>query len=840
MNNFKLWKLSIKELRGSFNEFKIVITSIFLGVFIISAVGSLSENLKFEINDQRSELLGGSFELSTTYQKFPQKIKRWLEVNGKTSEVIELRTMLSSNKNSIVKRRLVELKAVDENWPLVGNISIKPEQSLNQSINNTNFNGVLIDKNVKNQLNLNLGDMLNLGDSKIIIKGILKKEPDRMFSFATFGSRVLLSIKTLQKTNLIIPGSLVKYKIKFIPNEKNINLSYLSKLVEGTNISIRDVNSNTNNFNNFIERTSLFISMVGLITLLISGIGISNGVKGYIIKKIKNIAILKSLGAKNTQVFLIYLFQVMVIFLLSIIPALLAGISIPFILSPIISSELFDTFQARIFLQPIIISFSFGLIVCLLFTIIPIARTYEIKPIQLIRYSAHNIHNQNSKNIKIFIIFLICLLCYLTVIMTNDIKLSVYIFTSIVISFIILSVFTNLYFYILKKINFKIGSLSELVRKSIISKNSFSKAIVVSFSIGLSLLISLNIIEESLDNKISKTINQEAPNHFLIDIQPNQIETIKKIASASKDVLFLNSQPMLRGRITEINDIKVANLKVNKDVQWVLKRDRAFSWTNERPENSKLIRGEWWEKDYNGPLLVSIGDKIAKGMNLKIGDNIRFNILGRNFEATIFNTREIIWENMNINFIFVLSESSLTNAPHTWIASTTSDDKEINNDFIEKVVNEFSNISSISIEESYKAIKSILDLLIIIINSIALITLLSGVIVLAGILDVSKKDKLYEIAIFKILGASPKKISLLWLYEYLIIGLMASLISLLIGCVVSFILLDFVFNVNFYINYSTLIILSFIVPTLITIFSFLKMFKLILSKPLQVLRVHFH
>ena len=235
-----------------------------------------------------------------------------------------------------------------------------------------------------------------------------------------------------------------------------------------------------------------------------------------------------------------------------------------------------------------------------------------------------------------------------------------------------------------------------------------------------------------------------------------------------------------------------------------------------------------------------MGDKIAKGMNVKIGDNIRFNILGRNFEATIFNTREIIWENMNINFIFVLSESSLTNAPHTWIASTTSENKEINNNFVEKVVTTFSNISSISIEESYKAIKSILNLLIIIINSIALITLLSGVIVLTGILDVSKKDKLYEIAIFKILGASPKKISLLWLYEYLIIGLMASLISLLIGCLVSFILLYFVFNVDFYVNYLTLIILCFIVPTVVTIFSFFKMIKLVLSKPLQVLRAHNH
>ena len=235
-----------------------------------------------------------------------------------------------------------------------------------------------------------------------------------------------------------------------------------------------------------------------------------------------------------------------------------------------------------------------------------------------------------------------------------------------------------------------------------------------------------------------------------------------------------------------------------------------------------------------------MGDKIAKGMNVKIGDNIRFNILGRNFEATIFNTREIIWENMNINFIFVLSESSLTNAPHTWIASTTSENKEINNNFVEKVVTKFSNISSISIEESYKAIKSILNLLIIIINSIALITLLSGVIVLTGILDVSKKDKLYEIAIFKILGASPKKISLLWLYEYLIIGLMASLISLLIGCLVSFILLYFVFNVDFYVNYLTLIILSFIVPTVVTVFSFFKMIKLVFSKPLQVLRAHNH
>ena len=126
-NNFFL-KLSIKELRGSFNEFKIVITSIFIGVFIITAVGSLSQNLKYQIDNKRSELLGGTYELSTTYQEFPRDVKNWLEQNGKVSQIVEMRTMLSSLKSLPYKRRIVELKAVDENWPLICEIRIKSEK----------------------------------------------------------------------------------------------------------------------------------------------------------------------------------------------------------------------------------------------------------------------------------------------------------------------------------------------------------------------------------------------------------------------------------------------------------------------------------------------------------------------------------------------------------------------------------------------------------------------------------------------------------------------------------------------------------------------------------------
>jgi len=841
VENYKNLILSFRELRGSFNEFKIVVASIFLGVFIIAAVGSISENLKSEIKNKRAEMLGGNFELSTTYQEFPKNLKKWLEENGATTQIIELRTMLSYNSQSQIKRRIVELKAVDNNYPLIGKVKISPNQELKLSLNTKkNTKNILIDKSLKNQLGINVGDIINLGKSKFKIDGIIEKEPDRMFSFATFGPRVLLSKESLIETGLLKAGSLIKYKIKFVPNNQNkINLAFLNDLVKGTNVSIRSIENTTNNFNNFVDRTSIFISLVGLITLLISGVGISNGVKGYIIKKTKNIAIMKSLGAKNSKVLNIYLNQILIIFLISIIPAIIVGISIPYFFSPIISQKIFNTFEPSIFFEPIFISFLYGLITCILFTILPLLKTYKIKPIELIRNSSENSLIRSSYKIKVIIFLLICFLCVLTMNLINDKKLSFYILISMTGSFIFIYGLTNLKFYILSKIKFRLGTTFEYIRKAITKSNSFARSIVISFSIGLSLLITLNIIETSLDKRITIAINQQAPSHFLIDIQPQQIEKIKTTALSYLGDNSFNSQPMLRGRILQINGQSVQDLKVDKEVEWVLRRDRAFSWSNKIPKNAKLISGKWWSKNYDGPLLVSIGDKIAKGMNLKIGDKIKFNILGRNFEAQIFNTREIFWENMDINFVFILSNSNIANAPHSWIATTKNVGQNLNNNFVEKIVSEFSNISSISIEESYKAIKSILNLLIIIINSIALITLFSGIIVLSGIIDVGKKDKLYEVAILKILGATPRRVAYLWFKEYFIIGLISSVVSLIIGFFVSYILLNYVFNIEINVDYKTIFVLALLVPFLITLFSLFRMIGLIMSKPLVVLRSHF-
>ena len=220
--DFNFLKLSLRELKGSFNEFKIVMISIFLGVFIITAVGSLSKNLIYEINNKSSELLGGDFELSTTYQEFPIKIKKWLEKNGKTSQIVELRTMLTSNQSVGVKRRIVELKAVDQNWPLKGIPIIVPNKSINKSLkmnNNNNNNGALIDASLKKQLEIQVGDVLQLGKTKIQISGIIKKEPDVV---VLLGDRYELL------------GSAIAAMTFRIPNlaDTNGNLTYANREIE--------------------------------------------------------------------------------------------------------------------------------------------------------------------------------------------------------------------------------------------------------------------------------------------------------------------------------------------------------------------------------------------------------------------------------------------------------------------------------------------------------------------------------------------------------------------------------------------------------------------------------
>ena len=239
---------------------------------------------------------------------------------------------------------------------------------------------------------------------------------------------------------------------------------------------------------------------------------------------------------------------------------------------------------------------------------------------------------------------------------------------------------------------------------------------------------------------------------------------------------------MLRARVSALAGVDVADITPPEESAWILRGDRAITWQAKKPRGGKIIEGEWWDENYQGPPLISMSKEAFDDFELSLGDTVSINVLGRNITATIANTREVEWESFSINFVFILSPGVLENAPHSWIATTYGDDDKSIDAIETAVTDAFSNVSAIFCEEAVRfAATNILDLLGGAIRLTALVTLVSGIAVLAGTVASSEAQRLSDSIILKVLGARRKDILIAWVMEYALLGLLTAICASVIG-----------------------------------------------------------
>ena len=303
------WTIARREIRGSLVNFKAFLGALILGVAAIGTVGSVAEAMRAGIKDNARILLGGDIELSSIHQPPSDEILTEAKNYGKLSRVVQMRAMLEANGI----RKLVELKAVDQNWPLVGEAKISPDHSTAQAL--AKF-GVIADDTILKSLGLQLGDRATLGDPKVKVGGKLLSEPDRSISFVSFGPRLLISDKTLMATGLLQPGSFITYRFRLLldnPQDRSFVLEKLNKKTSSTHVRVREVVGAAPGFNRFINQTEMFMVLVALTALLIGGLGVAGAVRAFLITRMQVIATLKCLGATSGLIFRIYLAQVLMI-----------------------------------------------------------------------------------------------------------------------------------------------------------------------------------------------------------------------------------------------------------------------------------------------------------------------------------------------------------------------------------------------------------------------------------------------------------------------------------------------------------------------------------------------
>lgn len=792
------WRMARREIRGSVARFRVFLGALMLGVAAIGTVGSVAEAMRTGITGNAQLLLGGDVELRSLYRPTPQNVATLAEGFGALSQSLEMRAMLQTGET----RKLVALKAVDSNWPLVGTASLGSGDTIAGALGD---GMIVVDPQMARALELTPGSRVRIGEAELTVSDTLTYEPDRSVSFVTFGPRVLMSHATLKATGLNQPGAMITYRTRILLDQQNNREAAVTALRaagRGDGVRVRDVMNAAPGFDVFIDRTEVFLVLVGLTALLIGGLGVAGAVRAWLGSRMPVIATFKCLGAPARLIFRIYLLQVMLIAGLGVgLGVLLAAVA-PVFAVDLLSAYVTVPIEVSVYPLPLIVAAGFGVITSFLFALWPLAKAEEVRAANLFR-RLNSMPGGRPRPVYLAMAFAALLgLSGLAFVATRDLMLTMIFIGGSLAAIALLAGLGEMLLLALRRIPSPSYVPARLALSAITRPGSPVRAIVIAFGLGLSVLVTVSLSQANIGRQIDTRVAEDAPAWFFIDIQPDQIDRFVSIATATPGVTSLAKTPMLRGRVTNLGGKPAEAYDMKGGSAWVLRGDRALTWSATPPDSGEIIAGEWWPADYAGLPLASMSEEEARELGVWVGDNVTFNVLGRSITAEITNIRAVDWESFSINFVFVLSPGLLESAPHSWMASARvdSDDAAIAVD--RNIAAAFSNISAISVREAVATAQRVIGLLGAAVQMTALVTLVAGIAVLAGTVASTEAQRLADSVILKVLGATRVSIAIAWFLEYALLGMLAAVAAALIGSIASWGLIEGFLNADFELDFT--------------------------------------
>jgi putative ABC transport system permease protein len=313
------------------------------------------------------------------------------------------------------------------------------------------------------------------------------------------------------------------------------------------------------------------------------------------------------------------------------------------------------------------------------------------------------------------------------------------------------------------------------------------------------LLTAIAVTNSSMTNELQSQMPQRAPSHFFLGINKADFERFSQLVAETAPGSDLDSAPMLRGKIVSLNDVPSSQINAPDDAKWVLNGDRGLTFSENLPDDSTVVEGEWWPANHNDEPLVSFEAELGRMLGLEIGDTITFNVLGRNITARLANFRTVEWQSLNINFVMIFSPNTLAAAPYNMLATLNwpSSNPEGEIKVVRAVSQEFPTVTAVRVRDAIENVNAILGQIFAAIRAAGMLTLFSGVLVLAGALSTARAKRVYEAVILKVLGATRRRILLMHLAEYLILGLATAIVAAGAGTLLAYLLLTEILNISF-------------------------------------------
>ena len=777
-------RLARRELRG----FHIFIACIAVGVMAIASVGSFSRGLTEGLARESSVILGGDVSFILIQREANEIERGFIASRGEMSSAAMLRTMARSIGNST----LVELKAVDEVYPLYGAVKTEPAGDLQDMLaKRGDAFGVIADSTLLSRLDLKPGGKITIGDASFELRAELKSEPDSLATGIAFGPRLLVSREALAATGLIQPGSLVRwlYRLK-LPPTSNME-SAVRNTIDASRAELPnagwEVRSRFNvspQLERSIEQFTQYLTLVGLAALLVGGVGIANSTKYFLDRQRDVIATMKSLGASGSGVFAIYMMQVMVLALIGIVIGLAIGASLPFAVKALFSEIIPLPFVAQIQWPQLALAFGYGILIAIAFALWPLGKAHDVPVSVLFRGEIAPDQRLPRNRYIIATVAAALLLVAFAVFAAYDRKIALIFIGAAFVVFVVLRGIASLLMAAAKRAPRVRSTIVRLAIANIHRPGALTPTVVLSLGLGIALLVNVMEIDGNLRQQFTAALPAKAPSFYFIDIPGSETGRFDAFVHQRAPDATLERVPMLRGRIISAAGVEADKIKPNPEIAWVLQSDRGLTYMTEPPTASRIVAGEWWKPDYSGPPLVSFEKKIADGLGLKVGDEVVVNVLGRNITARIGNLRTLDWQSLGINFVMIFSPNAFRGAPVTHLATLSYKDggtQAEENAMLKGISDTFPAITTVRVKDAISAFGTLVGNLTVAVRGASMITLIAAALVLGGALAAGHQHRVYDSVILKTLGATRRQLIAAYALEYFLLGLVTAIFGVAVG-----------------------------------------------------------
>ncbi|MDA0706566.1 MAG: FtsX-like permease family protein [Proteobacteria bacterium] len=750
-------------------EVIVLLAAVALAVGVLTAVGFLTDRIGKAVARQANEVLAADLQLRSQ-EPVPDT---WRELAAsydlRTAETQVFPSVIYAGEQSA----LATINAVGDNYPLRGSVRVADTLFGEQrAVNDTPRRGeVWADGAFLTRVNADVGDLLQVGEAGLRVTAVLTYRPDQSMGFASLAPSILMNIADVAETKLIGDGSRVHYALLVAGDDEDVNAFY-ADIEEDLPDAIRtsDREESSEQAYNAADRAQRFLSLTAVVSLLLSAVAVSMSARRFAQRRLDTVALMKSLGATQQFVIRAAVTQLMLLGVLGVVMGSVVGFAaeeaVAWLLADILAADLPDAGA-----MPIVLASGSALVLLAGFALPSLLQLKHTPPLRVLR---HDMMPPAPSRLLVggLALLAVAALVYRAV---GDARMLLILLSGIIIIAAALYLLGRLMVAMLGRFRSGVGVAWRYGLANVARRGRASAVQVVAFGLGLTMLLLLTIVRTDLLQGWRQTIGENAPNHFMINVQPHELDSVASIFAAG-GIARPDFVPLVRARMTTINGEDVKTRKYpDPDGEWMANREANLSFAATLAPSNEIVAGEWWPEDYTGAPLVSVEEEAALRTGLMLGDKLVFMVAGQEVELTIASIRRVNWDSFQPNFFMVLSPGALDKMPTTYIAALRLGDEQQSTLF--SLVRTHPSISVIDIDAILQQVRSIIDKASLAVQAVFAFTLAAGIAVLFAAVQSTIDERRFESAMLRALGARKRTVLAGVMAEFAALGLAAGVLA---------------------------------------------------------------